>query len=92
MLHVSKEQRTANAACIHSHTRDKRHISVLEEARPTSTGVLQPTTTTVTENGVFALVVITILPHYILKVILSPIFLHLNLRGKSVESLNSSQE
>ena len=56
MLHVSKEQRTENAVCFHSHTRDKRHISVPEEARLTSSGVLQPITMTVTENGVFALV------------------------------------
>lgn len=56
MLHVSKEQTTANVVCFHSHTRDKRPISVPEEVRPTSTGVRQPITTTVTENGVFALV------------------------------------
>lgn len=61
MLHVSKEQRTVNAACFHSHTRDKRHISVPEEAPLTCTGVQQPTTMTLTENGVFALVNIKLL-------------------------------
>ena len=61
MLHVSKEQRTANAVCFHSHTRDKRHITVPEEAPLTSTGVLQPIAMTVTENGVFAPVNIKLL-------------------------------
>ena len=64
MVHASKVQIAENAACFHSHTRDKRHIFVPEEARPTFSGVLQPITTTVTENGVFALVIITSLPHY----------------------------
>ena len=54
---------------------DWRHISVPEEVRPTSTGVLQPITSTVMENGVFALVT---KPSaiYSLEVILSAIFLH----------------
>lgn len=56
MLHANKEQRMANVVCFHLPTRDKRHISVPEEAPLTSTGVLQPITMTVTENGVFALV------------------------------------
>lgn len=69
MVHASKVQIAANAVCFHSHTKDKRHIFVPEEARPTSTGVLQPITTTATENGVFALVIITSFSHYSLKVI-----------------------
>lgn len=69
MLHASKEQRTANAVCFHSHTRDKTPISVPEEARQTSTGVLQPITTTVMENGVFALVIKRSLQFYNLMLI-----------------------
>ena len=57
MVHANKEQRTASVVCFHSHTRDKRPISVPEEARQTFTGVLQQITTTVMENGVFALVI-----------------------------------
>lgn len=74
MVHASKVQIAENAACFHSHTRDKRHIFVPEEARPTSSGVLQPITMTVTENGVFALVIITSLPHCSFKVILNAFF------------------
>lgn len=88
MVHASKVQIAENAACFHSHTRDKRHIFVPEEARPTSSGVLQPITTIVTENGVFALVIITSLPHYSFKVILTAFFPFF-LRGKSGEKLNS---
>lgn len=75
MVHASKVQIAANAVCFHSHTKDKRYIFVPEEARPTSTGVLQPITTTVTENGVFALVIITSFSHYSLKVIWKAFFL-----------------
>ena len=88
MVHASKVQIAANAVCFHSHTKDKRHIFVPEEARPTSTGVLQPITTTATENGVFALVIITSFSHCSLKVILNAFFPFF-VGGKSGVKMNS---